>query len=161
VSDQAVVARHSRRVGRDSRRDGRVRAQARAVRVVCRRRSGGSRRRSAGRADDPRRRRAEVAAVEARPYFSDAADRRAASVLDPAGARTTRVVSQGLRRRAGRTGEGGVTTLRVPASATTLTTAADALHGEEIDRTRAFVRLGSLVALGAAAAALAVPGDPR
>jgi serine/threonine-protein kinase len=54
-----------------------------------------------------------------------------------------------------------VTTLRVPQSATTLTTAADALHGEEIDRTRAFVRLGSVVALGAAVAAMLVPGDAR
>jgi serine/threonine-protein kinase len=54
-----------------------------------------------------------------------------------------------------------VTTIRVPQSATTLTTAADALHGEEIDRTRAFVRLGSVVALGSAVAALLCPGDWR
>jgi serine/threonine-protein kinase len=43
--------------------------------------------------------------------------------------------------------------------ATTLSTAADALHGEEIDRTRAFVRLGLVAALAAAAATLALPGD--
>ncbi len=54
-----------------------------------------------------------------------------------------------------------MTSIRVPQSATTLTTAADALHGEEIERTRASVRLGSLVALGVAVAALLTPGDPR
>jgi tRNA A-37 threonylcarbamoyl transferase component Bud32 len=43
---------------------------------------------------------------------------------------------------------------------TTLTTAADALRGEEVDRTRAFIRLGWIVALGVAAAVLLLPGDP-
>jgi hypothetical protein len=47
----------------------------------------------------------------------------------------------------------------IPPSATTLTTAADALRGEEIARTRSFVRLGWIVAVGVAAATAALPGD--
>jgi eukaryotic-like serine/threonine-protein kinase len=52
-----------------------------------------------------------------------------------------------------------VTTMRV--TPTTLTNAADALRGEEVERTRAFIRLGWLVAVAVAAATLALPGDPR
>jgi eukaryotic-like serine/threonine-protein kinase len=52
-----------------------------------------------------------------------------------------------------------MTTMR--AQPTTLTTAADALRGEEVDRTRAFIRLGWVVAIAVAAATLALPGDPR
>ncbi|MEO8844925.1 MAG: serine/threonine-protein kinase [Kofleriaceae bacterium] len=40
-----------------------------------------------------------------------------------------------------------------------LTTAADALRDEEVDRTRGFIRLGWPVAVGAIVAALALPGD--
>jgi eukaryotic-like serine/threonine-protein kinase len=43
--------------------------------------------------------------------------------------------------------------------ATTLTTAADALHDEEIQRTRAFLRMGWAVAIGVVAATLLVPGN--
>ena len=50
-----------------------------------------------------------------------------------------------------------MTTLR--AMPTTLTTAADALRGEEIDRTRAFIRLGWFVSVAIAAATLVLPGD--
>jgi tRNA A-37 threonylcarbamoyl transferase component Bud32 len=45
--------------------------------------------------------------------------------------------------------------------ATTLTSAADALRDEEVDRTRTFLRLGWLVAAATAVAVLIVPGDPR
>jgi serine/threonine-protein kinase len=44
---------------------------------------------------------------------------------------------------------------------TTLTTAADALHDEEIERTRAFLRTGALVALAAIGAVAVLPGDRR
>jgi serine/threonine-protein kinase len=54
-----------------------------------------------------------------------------------------------------------VTTLRVPQSSTTLTTAADALHNEEVERTRTFVQVGWLVAACVAAATLVLPGDPQ
>ena len=52
-----------------------------------------------------------------------------------------------------------MTTIR--AQPTTLTTAADALHGEEVARTRLFLQLGWLVAACVAAALFALPGDPR
>jgi hypothetical protein len=42
-----------------------------------------------------------------------------------------------------------------------LTTAADALRDEELDRTRGFIRVGWAVAVGAIAASLALPGDPQ
>lgn len=41
-----------------------------------------------------------------------------------------------------------------------LTTAADALRDEEVDRTRDFIRLGWLIAVGSVAATFALPGDP-
>ncbi|HET9987785.1 MAG TPA: serine/threonine-protein kinase, partial [Kofleriaceae bacterium] len=41
-----------------------------------------------------------------------------------------------------------------------LSTAADALRGEEVDRTRGFVRLGGPIALAAIVATLLLPGDP-
>jgi serine/threonine-protein kinase len=41
-----------------------------------------------------------------------------------------------------------------------LTTAADALRDEEVDRTRDFIRVGWLIAAGAIAATFALPGDP-
>jgi serine/threonine-protein kinase len=41
-----------------------------------------------------------------------------------------------------------------------LSTAADALRGEEVDRTRGFVRLGGPFALAAIVATLLLPGDP-
>jgi serine/threonine-protein kinase len=44
---------------------------------------------------------------------------------------------------------------------TTLTSAADALHDEEVERTRTFLRLGWLVAAGTVIAVLVVPGNPR
>ena len=44
---------------------------------------------------------------------------------------------------------------------TTLTTAADALHGEEIERTRVFLKVGWFIAIFVAGAVLALPGDPR
>ena len=44
---------------------------------------------------------------------------------------------------------------------TTLSTAAEALRGEEIDRTRAFIRIGWIVAGAVSCAALLIPGDPR
>jgi len=47
------------------------------------------------------------------------------------------------------------------AVATTLTSAADALRDEEVDRTRTFLRLSWLVAAGTAIAVLVVPGDSR
>jgi hypothetical protein len=47
------------------------------------------------------------------------------------------------------------------AAATTLTSAADALRDEEVERTRTFLRLGWIIAAGTAAAVLAVPGDRR
>ena len=47
------------------------------------------------------------------------------------------------------------------AAATTLTTAADALRDEEVERTRTFLRLGWLIAAGTAAAVVIVPGDAR
>ena len=52
-----------------------------------------------------------------------------------------------------------MTTLR--AQPTTLTTAADALHGEEVARTKLFLQLGWLVAACVGAALFALPGDPR
>jgi serine/threonine-protein kinase len=52
-----------------------------------------------------------------------------------------------------------MTTMR--AQPTTLTTAADALRGEEITRTRVFIRIGWLIAAGVAVAMLALPGDVR
>jgi tRNA A-37 threonylcarbamoyl transferase component Bud32 len=47
------------------------------------------------------------------------------------------------------------------AHATTLTSAADALRDEEVERTRTFLRMGWIVAAGTALAMLAVPGDRR
>jgi len=47
------------------------------------------------------------------------------------------------------------------AAATTLTTAADALRDEEVERTRTFLRLGWIIAAGTAAAVVIVPGDAR
>jgi len=47
------------------------------------------------------------------------------------------------------------------AAATTLTSAADALRDEEVERTRMFLRLGWIVAGGAVLGVLAVPGDRR
>jgi len=44
---------------------------------------------------------------------------------------------------------------------TTLSTAADALRGEELERLRVFIRLGWLVAFAVALAAVVLPGDPR
>ena len=52
-----------------------------------------------------------------------------------------------------------MTTLR--ATPTTLTTAADALRGEEIDRTRSFVRMAWFVGFALGVATLLVPGSPR
>jgi len=43
---------------------------------------------------------------------------------------------------------------------TALTTAADALRDEEIERTRGFIRIGWAIAVGAILSALALPGDP-
>jgi hypothetical protein len=43
----------------------------------------------------------------------------------------------------------------------TLTSAADALRDEEVERTRTFLRLGWIVAVGTAIAVLVVPGDRR
>jgi eukaryotic-like serine/threonine-protein kinase len=47
------------------------------------------------------------------------------------------------------------------ANATTLTSAADALHDEEVERTRTFLRMGWIVAAGAAIGIVIVPGDRR
>ena len=47
------------------------------------------------------------------------------------------------------------------AAATTLTGPADALRDEEVERTRAFLRLGWLVAAGTVIAVIVVPGDRR
>jgi uncharacterized membrane protein YgcG len=47
------------------------------------------------------------------------------------------------------------------AAATTLTGPAEALRDEEVERTRAFLRLGWLVAAGTVIAVLLVPGDRR
>jgi eukaryotic-like serine/threonine-protein kinase len=47
------------------------------------------------------------------------------------------------------------------ALATTLTSAADALHDEEVERTRTFLRMGWVVAAGTALAVVVVPGDRR
>ena len=47
------------------------------------------------------------------------------------------------------------------AATTTLTSAADALRDEEVERTRTFLRLGWIIAAGTAAAVMIVPGDPR
>src|SRR5262249_57500082 len=44
---------------------------------------------------------------------------------------------------------------------TSLSTAADALHGEEVAGTGAFVQLGWIAAVGVAIATALVPGDPR
>ncbi|HEY5949958.1 MAG TPA: hypothetical protein VIV40_30900, partial [Kofleriaceae bacterium] len=52
-----------------------------------------------------------------------------------------------------------VTTMRVHPS--TLNTAADALRGEEVDRTRAFIRVGWLIAVLVAASLAVLPGEPR
>jgi serine/threonine-protein kinase len=49
----------------------------------------------------------------------------------------------------------------VDRAAATLTSAADALRGEEVERTRTFLRLGWIVAAGTAVAVLIVPGDRR
>ncbi|CAN5919735.1 hypothetical protein BH11MYX3_BH11MYX3_17360 [soil metagenome] len=53
-----------------------------------------------------------------------------------------------------------MTTIRAHAP-TTLTTAADALHGEEIARTRLFLQSGWIIAVAVVGAVLALPGDPR
>jgi eukaryotic-like serine/threonine-protein kinase len=53
-----------------------------------------------------------------------------------------------------------MTTIRAQVQ-TTLTTAADALHGEEIARTRLLLKLGWIIAMFVAGAVLALPGDPR
>jgi tRNA A-37 threonylcarbamoyl transferase component Bud32 len=50
---------------------------------------------------------------------------------------------------------------RTASAPTTMTTAADALHDEEVVGTRAFLRLGLIVALGVIPMVLIVPGDPR
>ena len=42
-----------------------------------------------------------------------------------------------------------------------LTTAADALRDEELERTRGFIRIGWAIAAGASLAALVLPGDPH
>jgi eukaryotic-like serine/threonine-protein kinase len=47
------------------------------------------------------------------------------------------------------------------AMVTTLTSAADALHDEEVERTRTFLRMGWIVAAGTALAVVVVPGDRR
>jgi serine/threonine-protein kinase len=47
------------------------------------------------------------------------------------------------------------------AAVTTLTSAADALRDEEVERTRTFLRLGWIVAAGTVVAILVVPGDRR
>jgi serine/threonine-protein kinase len=44
---------------------------------------------------------------------------------------------------------------------TTLTSAAGALHDEEVERTRTFLRMGWLIAAGAVIAVLVVPGNPQ
>ena len=46
-------------------------------------------------------------------------------------------------------------------AATTLTSAADALRDEELERTRTFLRLGWIVAAATAVAVAVVPGDPQ
>ena len=43
---------------------------------------------------------------------------------------------------------------------TSLTTAADALRDEEVERTRGFIRIGWAIAVGAILATLALPGSP-
>ncbi len=53
-----------------------------------------------------------------------------------------------------------MTTIRAQVQ-TTLTTAADALHGEEIARTRMLLQVGWIIAVFVAVAVLALPGDPR
>ncbi|MBL0215030.1 MAG: serine/threonine protein kinase [Myxococcales bacterium] len=53
-----------------------------------------------------------------------------------------------------------MTTIRAQVQ-TTLTTAADALHGEEIARTRLFLQVGWIIAVVVVGAVLALPGDPR
>jgi len=50
---------------------------------------------------------------------------------------------------------------RTTATPTTMTTAADALHDEEVVGTRKFLRLGLLVAIGVVPMVLIVPGDRR
>jgi tRNA A-37 threonylcarbamoyl transferase component Bud32 len=50
---------------------------------------------------------------------------------------------------------------RTASAPTTMTTAADALHDEEVVGTRAFLRLGLLVAVGVIPMVLIVPGDRR
>jgi serine/threonine-protein kinase len=54
-----------------------------------------------------------------------------------------------------------MTTVRIPTSASSMSTAAEALHEEEVDRTRSFIRTAWIVAVCCAAAALALPGDRR
>ena len=49
---------------------------------------------------------------------------------------------------------------RTTSTPTTMTTAADALHDEEVVGTRKFLRLGLLIALGVVPMILIVPGDP-
>jgi len=51
--------------------------------------------------------------------------------------------------------------LKPTTTQTTLTTAADALHGEEIARTRLLLKLGWIIAMFVAGAVLALPGEPR
>jgi len=50
---------------------------------------------------------------------------------------------------------------RTTATPTTMTTAADALHDEEVVGTRKFLRLGLLIAIGVVPMILIVPGDRR
>ncbi len=50
---------------------------------------------------------------------------------------------------------------RTTATPTTMTSAVDALHDEEVVGTRAFLRLGLLVAIGVTPMIFIVPGDPR
>ena len=68
----------------------------------------------------------------------------------------------GLRKRADVADQEAAMGLRTGAPVSTLNTAADALHDEEIVRTRAFLRLGWSVGAGAALAIVALrSGDPR
>jgi serine/threonine-protein kinase len=54
-----------------------------------------------------------------------------------------------------------VRALTLSGSATSMTTAAEALHAEEIERTRGFLELGWLVAVAVIALVLVVPGNRR
>ncbi|HEY4179486.1 MAG TPA: serine/threonine-protein kinase [Kofleriaceae bacterium] len=49
---------------------------------------------------------------------------------------------------------------RAPPGRTTMTTSADALHEEEVARTRGFLRIGWIVAIAVVAMVLLTPGDP-